>query len=327
MCKKIFLLTACLLMLVLPQVILGQIQSSQLNKTKESEELLIKIGADLVALDVTVSDAKGNYVLDLAAADFELREDGELRPIEFFQPTSKLQNTSLALVIALDLSGSLSEEEIILQRESIKKFVEQLDKTSLCALMGFNHQVNILQDFTSDHKKLGDKLNKIKDYGGSTRIYDALDRAITMLKKAPTIRDKKRLRPVIVVITDGFDSSSIIDKKELIARAKVSGTSIYSITIPSFSPLITQGKKDRLPTLLDIAGITTLTGGRDFSLDNNNYNKVFEEIAKEFAASYTLAYHLPKDLVVNKSHKLEVKAKLLGLQIRTSRDNYQVQSK
>ncbi|MBK7993510.1 MAG: VWA domain-containing protein [Blastocatellia bacterium] len=132
--------------------------------------------------------------------------------------------------------------------------------------MGFNHQVNILQDFTSDHKKLGDKLNKIKDYGGSTRIYDALDRAITMLKKAPTIRDKKRLRPVIVVITDGFDSSSIIDKKELIARAKVSGTSIYSITIPSFSPLITQGKKDRLPTLLDIAGITTLTGGRDFLL-------------------------------------------------------------
>ncbi|MBK7993511.1 MAG: hypothetical protein IPK14_08800 [Blastocatellia bacterium] len=123
MCKKIFLLTACLLMLVLPQVILGQIQSSQLNKTKESEELLIKIGADLVALDVTVSDAKGNYVLDLAAADFELREDGELRPIEFFQPTSKLQNTSLALVIALDLSGSLSEEEIILQRESIKNLL------------------------------------------------------------------------------------------------------------------------------------------------------------------------------------------------------------
>ncbi len=308
-------------------VSLGQVPATKSITSTNQEELLVKIDTDLVTLDATVTDAKGNYVLDLKPEDFELREDGQVRSIDFFQPTTALKNTSLSLVLALDLSGSLSVEEANLQKEAIKKFTQQLDKNSFCALMGFNYKVEIFQEFTNDYKKISNKLDKIKDYGGSTRIYDALDRAVTMFKKAPSIREGKRLRQVVLVITDGFDSSSIIDKKELIRRANLTGISIYSITLPSFSPLINQDSKERLPTLLDVSGVTRLTGGRDFSVNSQNYQEVFDAIAKEFASSYTLAYHLPKDRVANSTHKLEVKVKRSGLQVRSNRNNYLVQNR
>lgn len=315
--KTLVLVISVILLLACPS--LSKAQTSQ-KSTSTDQEMVIRIDTNLVALDVTVTDAKGNYIVDLKADDFEIREDGEVRSIDFFQPTKKLQNTSVALVLALDLSGSLSAEETVTQRESIKKFIQQLDQNSICALLGFNYKVDILQNFTSDHKKLATQLDKIKDYGGSTRIYDALDRAVTMLKKAPLVQKGKRLRPAILVITDGFDSSSIIDKKELINRANASGVTIYSITLPSFSPLLTADKKDRLPTLLDVSKVIPLTGGRDFSVDSNNYNEVFEAIAKELSASYTLAYYLPKDRTTQTTHKLEVKVKRTGLQVRSSRN-------
>lgn len=322
--KTIFL-TSLILLMYLSCVSLGQELSSK-SDSKKQEDFLIKIDTDLVTLDVTVTDTKGNYALDLKAEDFELREDGQIRSIDFFQPSKALKNASLSLVLALDLSGSLSAEEAVLQKEAIKKFTKQLDQNSFCALLGFNHKVDVLQDFTNDYRKLGNKLDKIKDYGGSTRIYDALDRAVTMFKKAPTVRDGRRLRQVILVITDGFDSSSIIDKTELIRRANLSGISIYSITLPSFSPLINKDSKQRLPTLLDVSGITRLTGGRDFSVNSQNYQEVFDSITKEFASSYTLAYHLPKERISNTIHKLEVKVKRSGLIVRANRDSYLVQN-
>jgi dihydroneopterin aldolase len=82
-----------------------------------------------------------------------------------------------------------------------------------------------------------------------------------------------------------------------------------------------------MPTLLDVSGVTRLTGGRDFSVNSQNYQEVFEAIAKEFASSYTLAYHLPKERINNTVHKLEVKVKRPNLMVRANRDSYLAQNK
>lgn len=301
-------------------------QGKKDSGNNEDEPLVLKIDTNLVVIDTIVTDQKGNYVTNLKTDDFEILEDGQNRAIEFFQPMSQQQNAPVALVLALDLSGSLSETEIQQQRQAIKQFIDLLDKESLCALIGFNYQIDVRQNFTNEHKKLFQSLDKIKDYGGSTRIYDALDRAVTMLKKAPSARAGRRLRKVVLVITDGFDSSSIIDKKELIARANLNGVAIYSITIPSYAPNLGQGSK-RLPTLLDISHITEFTGGRDFEVEHNNYPDILASIAQEFMAGYTLAYHPPKDTPTNTVHKLTVRLKRTGVVVRTSRNSYLLEKK
>jgi Ca-activated chloride channel homolog len=293
------------------------------------EQVVVRVDTDLVAIDVTVTDNQGNYLLNLRPEDFELLEDGVTRPIEFFQPVRTLQQANLAMVIALDLSGSLSAEEIEMQRLAIGQFIEMLDRNSVCSLLGFNYKVDILQDFTADRKKLAQSLKKIKEYGGSTRIYDGLDRAVTMLKKSPSIYKGNRMRRVIVVVTDGFDSASVIDKKELIRRANLNGITIYSVTIPSYSPLLVKStnQQDRLPTPLDVSRITDSTGGRDFPVRNNDLSAVFEAIGRELAAGYTLAYHPPKEAKTSQFHKLQVRIKRPGVLARTSRDGFIVETK
>ncbi len=310
---SLILLLASVTELVLPQICAAPAITQ--------EPVLARINTDLVAVDVTVADREGNYLLGLEPGDFEVLEDGIARKIEFFQPTRTLQATPLALVIALDLSGSISAEETILQRQSIRQFIEMLDANSVCGLVSFNYQINVLQELTKDQKKLAKSLEKIKEYGGSTRIYDALDRSITLLKKAPLVQAGKRLRRVIIVVTDGFDSASVIDKKELVERANTNGVSIYSVTLPSYVHTLSQSKQ-RVPTLLDISRITDNTGGRDFPVLGNNFTDVFQAIAKEISAGYTLAYYPPKDKATQAFHKVEVRVKRTGAVVRVNREGY-----
>jgi VWFA-related protein len=292
---------------------------------QSDEPFLVKEETDLVTLDAVVSDAQGNYALDLQAQDFELLEDGQPRNIDFFQTNGKLEQRPLALTFALDLSGSLSAEEIALQRQAIKDFITLLSPQSLCALMGFNNKIKVFQDFTSDRKKLAQKLNDIKDYGGSTRIYDALDQAIVMLKKLPLQHKGQRLRRVIIVITDGFDSASLTDRKTIIAAAKQHNVTIYSVTLPSYPHgTVNTGNtkpENRLPTLLDATRITDQTGGRDFSINNGSLAAVFQNIASELAASYTLAYH-PNRTPGAEKRSLQVRVKRPNMVVRSSRSSF-----
>lgn len=288
----------------------------------QDEPFLVKVDTDLVTIDVTVTDQKGNYVTGLQKEDFELFEDGKLVSIDVFQTTRSFEDSPLALVFAIDLSGSLSVNETVLSRRSIGEFISRLDRRSLSGLIGFNNQVKVLEGITHNQQKLIRRLESIREYGGSTRIYDAVDRAITMLRKAPAYRDGRRLRKVVVVVTDGFDSASVIDKQELIRRAQEAGVTIYSVTLPSYLPqLSTNGTTKRAPTLLDISRITDLTGGRDFTVEADNYKEVYDAIAREIASGYLIAFY-PRNSQTAKLHKLEVKLKRGDLRIRTSRNSY-----
>ncbi len=284
---------------------------------------VVKVDTDLVTIDVTVTDQQGNYVTGLQKEDFELLEDGQPVPIEVFQTTHKFEDSPLALVFAIDLSGSLSTNETRLSRQSIGEFISRLDRRSLSGLIGFNNQVKVLEGITHNQQKLVKKLQSIKEYGGSTRIYDAVDRAITMLRKAPAYRDNRRLRKVIVVVTDGFDSASVIDKQELVRRAQDAGVTIYSVTLPSYSPqLSSNSNQKRVPTLLDISRITDLTGGKDFTVEADNYREVYNAIAQEIASGYLIAFYPSRNAATAQTHTLQVKLKRDGLTVRASRNSY-----
>src|SRR5262249_54743569 len=141
----------------------------------------------------------------------------------------------LDIVFALDLSGSLRPDEMMTLRHAAMKFTELMKGDSVFAALSFNHKVEIRQDFTPNPEKIERAFAKMNKFEGSTRIYDGIDRAVTMLdRNAPHTRKGRSVRRIVVVITDGFDSSSIIDRRELIRRANNAGVTIYSITLPSY---------------------------------------------------------------------------------------------
>jgi len=284
--------------------------------------LTIRMDTDLVAIDVTVTDKNGNYVRDLSVDEFQLFEDGKQRKIDFFKITDEMALTRpLAVVFALDLSGSLKPEEIKTLREAALKFTELMKGESVFAAMTFNYKVQILQDFSKDSRKLVRAFENLPRFEGSTRIYDAIDYAINMLnRKGPRIRNGRPVRHVIVVISDGFDSASIIDRKEMVRRASAAGITVYSITLPSYLFSVTRAT-ERVITPLDATRIVEMTGGRDFPADAGDFTPIFKALAEEIRASYALAYY--PELRDGKYHELRVQTSRPEVQLRVNRTGFQ----
>jgi VWFA-related protein len=231
----------------------------------------------------------------------------------------------LAVVFALDLSGSLKPEETVMLREAAMKFTELMSGDSVFAALAFNYNVKILQSFTDNPRKLEKALAKADRFEGSTRIYDAVDRAITMLnRQAPRTRKNHPVRRVVIVISDGFDSASIIDRHELIRRANAAGVTVYSVTLPSFILSPTQST-ERVITPFDATRVVAATGGRDFSAGAKDFTPIFKALAEEIRASYALAYY--PEWRDGKTHDLRIKTSRQDVQLRVSRTSYQAPSK
>jgi Ca-activated chloride channel homolog len=283
--------------------------------------LTIRLDTDLVVIDVTATDKSGAYVRDLRPEEIQVFEDGQERKINFFALTDEATlSRPLAVVFALDISGSLRPDEMTTLRQAAMKFTELMKGDSVFAALSFNHKINIEQHFTPSQEKIARAFERMNRFEGSTRIYDALDRAVTMLNRnAPRTRQGRPVRRVVVVITDGFDSASIIDRREVIRRANDAGVTIYSITLPSFA-LSPTDSTSRVITPLDASRIVSATGGQDFSADARDFTPIFKALAEEIRASYALAYY--PDNRDGKRHELRVKTSRPDIRIRASRTSY-----
>lgn len=85
----------------------------------------IKIQADLITVDATVTDKDGNFIRNLKAEDFIIYEDGVPQKLDFFEANEEAALTRpLAVVFALDTSGSIKPEEVTRQREAAESFMK-----------------------------------------------------------------------------------------------------------------------------------------------------------------------------------------------------------
>src|SRR5262245_954095 len=141
--KSIFLITALL-------IVDSTLAAAQDRRGQEPRPpMTIRMDTDLVAIDVTATDENGNYIRDLREDEFEVFEDGKPRKIDFFTMTDESTlSRPLAVIFALDISGSLKPEETVTLREAALKFTELLKGESVFAAMAFNDKVKVLQDFT-----------------------------------------------------------------------------------------------------------------------------------------------------------------------------------
>src|SRR5215217_8308872 len=178
-------------------------------KEQEPEDVL-RIDTDLVSVDVTAIDAQGLPVRNLRQEDFKVYSDGHEQSISFFQ-IEKRQGEArpLAIVFALDVSGSMTSEEILRLRDALQSFSNHLSSHPVVyAVMTFGMRVKTIQKFTSDPGKLDDSLEKVardEVNGLSTHTYDAVDDAIRMLvRSAPRTREKRLMKRTVLVVTDGF---------------------------------------------------------------------------------------------------------------------------
>ena len=211
----------------------------------------LKIQAREVVLPVTVRDKHGALVSSLKVNDFALTEDGRPQTIKSFTRES---NLPFRLGLLVDTSRSVSSA-LDNERKAAEKFVDQMlpadPKNSTqkdeAFLIHFDHEVELLEDFTNSREKLHHELDDMgptraesnssagpettgDDRGstqsrrrGGTQLYDAIYLA------SHELMEPKDGRKALVVFSDGADRGSKETLNDAVDAADHANVAIYTI--------------------------------------------------------------------------------------------------
>ena len=241
----------------------------------------IRSGVELVSLNVTVTEGAGKYVTDLTEEEFEVYEDGAKQKLTFFSRTQ--QPISLALL--LDTSASMDERMGIAQEAAIG-FARQLHKDDQAEVIDFDSQVRILQGFTNDAATL-EKAIRQTTPNGSTSLYNAIYISLKELKKVKATSTADIRRQAIVLLSDGDDTSSLIEFEEVLDLAKRSETAIYSIGLRQGEI----GRREFKEAEFVLKQLANETGGRAYFVsDARELPKIYQAIWDELSSQYSIAY-------------------------------------
>jgi VWFA-related protein len=211
----------------------------------------LKIQAREVVLPVTVRDKHGALVTSLKVSDFTLAEDGRPQTIKSFTRESNLPfRLGLLVDTSHSVSGALDDE-----RKAAEKFVDQMlpadPKTATqkdeAFLIHFDHEVELLEDFTNSREKLHHELDDMgptraesnssagpettgddRQSGqsrrrGGTQLYDAIYLA------SHELMEPKDGRKALIVFSDGADRGSKETLNDAVDAADHANVAIYTI--------------------------------------------------------------------------------------------------
>ncbi len=281
-----------------------------------AQQPTFRSGTQIVSLFVTVTDLQRRLVPDLVQEDFEVLDNGKPQPIVFFDN----QSQPITVVVMLDTSGSMTGA-IKFLRLAAEQFLMRLHPEDRGMVGAFNDKVEFgSAEFTNDRDDLIAAMKEL-DYGNGTRLYDGIAASLEQL-------DGISGRRVIVLFTDGEDTSSKVGQGTVIERARNDEVMVYSIGLESEyfnGARMVRGKADGV-----LKKIADETGGGYFELDKTaDLAPTFTRVAQELHSQYVVGF-TPLQLD-GKVHKLAVRVKQTGLTARARRsyladpDKYQTQ--
>src|SRR5262245_27298798 len=263
---------------------------------------VIRTETDLTNLLFTVTDRNNRYITTLQQNDIRVLEDGVPQTLFTFQ-----RETDRPLSIALLIDVSISEERTLPEEQAAARaLIEKLirsekDQAAIIPLEGYAH---VEQPLTRDVLGIYRALEAVEiafpaytgtapplggiqsgpgtiapPREGSTAIWEAV--ALTsrsVLGRSYTLR-----RRAIILLTDGQDTSSRVNRATAIDSAIQAETVVYAI-----------GIGDKRYEGIDKDALTNLaekTGGRAFFPKKEaDLTAAFQEIELELRSQYLLAY-------------------------------------
>lgn len=189
-----------------------------------AQQAVFRNGVELVPLTVTVTEASGKHVAGLAAGDFSVFEEGVQQPLTFF--VAERVPVDVALVI--DISGSMTKHLPLIKRAATG-LVTSLHEGDRASLVAVARYAKIPQPLTAERASVARAVNGLAA-AGDTALYDGLYIALRDLERARAGTIRKQ---AVVLLTDGFDTKSLISFEEAKGLALLLGVSIYVIAAPT----------------------------------------------------------------------------------------------
>lgn len=292
----------------------AQAQSGRKPDTPASQDQdqTIRLRAEEVLLNITVTDPYGHQAADLGRNEFIVAEDGQRQDIASFLISSVPVN----VVLMLDASGSIVSE-IPSLRDAAMQFVNKLRPEDKISVVEFHSKVELIQDWTANAEDVRHALSwrfkpgmvQTKDGRfeyGSTALYDAL------YSTAEDLLSKVEGRKAIIMLTDGDDTTSKVTYEQATASIIRSGAVVYVVSkARAFIAILDRdyrGKVNRVfgggnGQLADVlvarleraellmTELCKRTGGQIFSpLKDEEMKDVYASVARELKNQYIITY-------------------------------------
>ncbi len=269
------------------------------------EEPYIRVNVQLVRILATVKDPTGALVGSLERSDFEVRDNGALQQISVFE---RQTDQPLSVAVMIDNSGSTAKD-LKYETDSVSRFLRALlregNPLDSAALYSFNWEIVKQSAFTRNVPVIERKLRALHGEAG-TSLYDAI------LLASRDIEDRQG-RKVLVIVTDGGDTTSHTDFQRAIEAAQLADAVIYPILVVPISNDAGRntGGENALTTM------SLRTGGRVFQPTlGAELDQAFDQILRDLRTQYLLAFY-PKDVPLTKDrfHQLQVAARDPALRV------------
>jgi Ca-activated chloride channel family protein len=185
------------------------------------EGIRFRGGVDLVNVTATVSDRSGRFVSGLRKEDFVVYEDD--RPVEVTHFSA--ERVPVSLGIALDTSGSMAGEKIREAEAALHRFASDLlDAEDELFLYRFSNFPTLVQGWTVDRRLISRALGRITPNGG-TALYD------TVIEALPLVAKGQHQKKSLLVISDGNDTTSQADLREVKRQIREHEVLVYALGI------------------------------------------------------------------------------------------------
>jgi VWFA-related protein len=212
---------------------------------------------DLVSIQASVRDRRGRPMKGLTTADFDVRDNGESRPILSLRSD---HGSPVSLAILVDMSGSMRVgSKMAMARQAFDTIVSQLrGGEDEVALFTFDSALHERQPFTTDFARLRSALDDLRPFG-ATSLYDAT--AAT----ARRLADRPASHKAIMILTDGVDTSSSLTPAEVSGLASSIDVPVYVVaTVPAVdqASLREAASRSRASDGADLRDLAEWTGGQ-----------------------------------------------------------------
>ena len=262
-----------------------------------------------VRVDVLVTNGKQS-VTGLTARDFELRDNGVLQALAQVD----VEQLPLNLILVFDTSASVAGPRMQALLAAGEALVEQLRAADRVALVSFSTRVRLLAPLTPSRHQIRAAFGTL-GAAGSTSLRDAVFSGLAL-------RDADPRRTLVLVFSDGADTSSWLTSRRVIAAARRTDAVIYAVavgreeTVTGTRVSQTGGRSGivQRTILVNEAGqflesLTEETGGRVlFATSNTDLRSAFTTTLAEFRDRYVLSY-TPTGVAATGWHRLDVRLK------------------
>jgi len=274
-----------------------------LGATLAAQQPTFRASTQIVSLFATVTDAQNRLVPELTKDDFTVLDNDKPQELLVFQ--SEIQ--PITVVVMLDTSGSMTGS-IALLKAAAEQFVTRLLPDDKAAVGAFNDKIELSASFSNDRDGLITEIRDL-DFGNGTRLYDAINESLNQLHGI----DGRR---VVLVFTDGDDTSSKVGRGTVMDRARAEEVMIYAIGLQSEyfdGARVVRTKPDS-----GLRRLADETGGGYFELkQTSDLGPTFTRVAQELHSQYVLGFEAQQ--LDGKVHKLTVKMKQVGMIARARR--------